>query len=133
MDPQTPAKPPADTFTPALSILKERETRHLLGSGIKALDEIAGGFEPGLIYLLYGEEKSGLPDEALHRLLIRAVEADRNAVHLVCGNYRRSRTLLDVGLLLDLIEETGLNAAAPRPALPPLLRRVEVLGVEVDG
>jgi len=43
MDSQTPAKPPAGTFLPASSILKERETRYLLESGIKALDEITGG------------------------------------------------------------------------------------------
>jgi len=63
--------------------------------------------EPGLFYLFYGD--GGFPDRLLHRLLVEAVKRGRGAVYLVCGNYRRSRTVMDSDLLLSLIDETGLD------------------------
>jgi len=121
MDPQNATQPTAGAFEPASSMLRQRTDRHTLTSGIAALDELTGGFEPGLMYLLYSTEKSRLADTVLHHVITEAVGDYHSAVHLVCGNYRRSRTLLDAALLLDLIDAKGLDVDAA-------LERIHVIG-----
>jgi hypothetical protein len=77
------------------------------------MDGLVGGLEPGLFHLFYGSED--LTDRLLHRLLADAVkprsEGQRKAVYIVCGNYRRSRTVFDSELLLALLEEEELDVA----------------------
>ena len=71
-----------------------------------------GGLEPGLFYLFYSDDGGGLADRILHRLIVEAVsEETRRAFYLVCGNYRRSRTVLDSEYLLSLIEAEGLDVS----------------------
>ncbi len=109
-----PVPAPAALFESALSLLQRRAGAHLISTGSPELDRLIGGVEPGLFYLLYGAEDEGHPDHLLYRLLVEAVKPGPHggggAVYLVCGNYRRSRTVLDSEFLLSLIEEDGLDA-----------------------
>ena len=106
-------QPPPRTGAPfesALTILHRREGLRPLATGSPELDALLGRMEPGLFYLLYGSDEDGFPDALLHRLLVEAVRDEGGrAVYLVCGNYRLSRTVMDSGLLLSLIEEAGLD------------------------
>jgi len=105
---------PSNYFQPASEMLDIRATARRLQTGFPRLDEMVGGLEPGLLHLFYGSEKSGLPDKLLHHLLVEAVkEPETRAIHLLCGNYRRSRSTLDMELLLSLVERAGLE---PRDA-----------------
>jgi hypothetical protein len=106
--PTSTPRPPV-VFENALDLLHRRREIHTLSTGSPELDTLTGRLELGLFYLFYGPDS--LPDRLLHRLLIEAVrgKGDR-AVYLVCGNYRRSRTMLDSELLLSLIDEAGLDA-----------------------
>lgn len=105
---------PSTSFQHTSQMLDTRATAKTLRTGFPRLDEMVGGLEPGLLHLFYGSEKSGLPDKLLHHLLIETVkEPDARAIHLLCGNYRRSRTTLDMELLLNLAERAGLE---PREA-----------------
>lgn len=105
--------PPAGAFEDALSLLQRRAEARPLSTGSPELDRLIGGVEPGLFSLFYGAEE--LPDRLLHRLLVEAVRPRAGgagrAVYVVCGNYRRSRTVLDPGLLLAMLEGEGLDAA----------------------
>jgi hypothetical protein len=97
-------------FETALSLLRRREGSSPLGTGSPKLDRLVGGLDPGLFYLFYGDEDGGLPDSLIHGLLVEAVkEPDARAVYVVCGNYRRSRTVIDNELLLSLIDAAGLD------------------------
>ncbi|UCH57283.1 MAG: hypothetical protein JSV18_08130 [Candidatus Bathyarchaeota archaeon] len=97
-------------FETALTLLQRREGARPLGTGSPELDRLTGGLEPGLFYLFYGEEGCDLPDALLMRLLVEAVRDEgARAAHLLCGNYRRSRTVMDPELLLSLIDGAGLD------------------------
>ncbi len=121
MDSQAQVKPLAGTFAPAATLLRQRADKRLLTSGIQTLDDLTGGFEPGIMYLFYSTEKSRLADTVLHHVIANAVRGDGKAVHLVCGNYRRSRTLLDTTLLLDLLDAEAGN-------IDGALDRIHVIG-----
>jgi hypothetical protein len=97
-------------FESALTILQRREGHRALATGSPELDRLTGGMDPGLFYLFYGDEGCELPDTLLLRLLVEAVrEEGARAVYLLCGNYRRSRTVLDPELLISLIDASGLD------------------------
>ena len=105
---------PSTSFQPASQMFGIRAATRPLQLGFPRLDEMVGGLEPGLLHLFYGSEKSGLPDKLLHHLLIEAIkEPEARAIHLLCGNYRRSHSTLDMELLLNLVERAGLE---PRDA-----------------
>lgn len=107
--PPTSAHRPPVVFENALDLLHRRGGIHTLSTGGPELDTLTGRLEPGLFYLFYGPDS--LPDRLLLRLLVEAVRREGNrAVYLVCGNYRRSRTVLDSELLLSLIDGAGLDA-----------------------
>jgi hypothetical protein len=108
MDSQPERDAQGGAFETALSLLQRREGIDALGTGSPELDGLIGGLEPGLFYLFYGSEDGGLPDELLLRLLVEAAARGR-AVYVVCGNYRRSRTVLDSERLLSLIDGAGLD------------------------
>jgi len=95
-------------FETALSLLQRRGRIDALSTGSRELDDLIGGLEPGFFYLFYGPRDGGLSDGLLLRLLVEAVGRGR-AIYLVCGNYRRSRTVLDSQRLLSLIDEAGLD------------------------
>jgi len=103
---------PRRAFESALTLIKRREsvdTFSMSGSGLEAL---LGGLEPGLFYLFYSDDGGGLADRILHGLLVEAVSDETlQAFYLVCGNYRRSRTVLDSEYLLSLIEGEGLDVS----------------------
>jgi hypothetical protein len=92
-----------------MGLLRRRETTISLGTGSPELDFLTGNLEPGLFYLFYGDEDDGLPDTVLHWLLVEAVAQGGRAIYVVCGNYRRSRTMMDSEFLLNLIDEAGLD------------------------
>jgi len=92
-----------------MGLLRKRETAIPLGTGSPELDRLTGSLEPGLFYLFYGDEDDGIPDTVLHRLLVDAVAQGGRAVYVVCGNYRRSRTVMDSEFLLNLIDDAGLD------------------------
>lgn len=97
-------------FEPALEMLERRAAARLLATGVQGIDHLVGGLEPGLMYLFYGTERGGLPDRLLHHLLVEAVrDGEGRAIHVLCGNYRRSRTTLDMELLLSLAERARLD------------------------
>ncbi len=109
-----PSEASACSFEDALSLLQRRSESRPLSTGSHELDSLIGGLEPGLFYLFYGSGE-GFPDRLLHRLLVEAVRPGPRgrgrAIYVVCGNYRRSRTVLDSELLLALLEEEGLDVA----------------------
>ena len=79
------------------------------GSGLEGL---LGRLESGLFYLFYSDDGGRLADRILLRLLVEALSDEtRRAFYLVCGNYRRSRTVLDSEYLLSLIEAEGLDVS----------------------
>jgi len=92
-----------------MGLLRKRATAIPLGTGSPELDRLTGSLEPGLFYLFYGDEDDGIPDTVLHRLLVDAVAQGGRAVYVVCGNYRRSRTVMDSEFLLNLIDDAGLD------------------------
>ena len=101
------AGPPFET---ALTLLQRRAGCRPLRTGSGELDRLTGGLEPGLFYLFYGDEEGGLTHLLLLRLLVEAMrDGGARAVYLVCGNYRRSRTVMDPELLFSLVEEAGLD------------------------
>jgi hypothetical protein len=99
-------------FESALALIERRGNVDSLSMKSRGLDELLGGLEPGLFYLFYSEDGGGLADRVLHGLLVEAVRDEtRRAFYLVCGNYRRSRTVLDSEYLLSLIEAEGLDVS----------------------
>ena len=92
-----------------MGLLRKREAAIPLGTGSPELYRLTGSLEPGLFYLFYGDEDDGIPDTVLHRLLVEAVVQGGRAVYVVCGNYRRSRTVMDSEFLLNLIDDAGLD------------------------
>ena len=80
-------------FESARGILRKREEASPIATGSTELDRLTGSLMPGLFYLLYGDDDTGVPDVMLHRLLVEAVAQGGRAVYVVCGNYRRSRTV----------------------------------------
>jgi hypothetical protein len=121
MSAQAPTAHTPAAFTSAATLLNERTRRRLVASGVKALDELTGGYEPGLMYLFYSDEKKHLADRVLHGVLADAAAGDGSAVHLICGNYRKSRTLLDTALLLSLLDSREANS-------DDALDRIHVIG-----
>lgn len=102
---------PGRAFESALTIINRRESADTLSTRGRGLEKLLGGLEPGLFYLVYSDG-GGLADRILHGLLVEAVRDEtRRAFYLVCGNYRRSRTVLDSEYLLSLIEAEGLDAS----------------------
>lgn len=97
-------------FETAITLLQRREGPQPLGTGSPELDRLTSGLEPLLFYLFYGEEGCDLPDALLMRLLVEAVRDEgARAAHLLCGNYRRSKTVMNPKLLLSLIDGAGLD------------------------
>ena len=105
-----PGAQPGPPFQSALTLLQRREGQPPLSTGSPELDRLTGGMDPGHFYLFYGDEDCPLPDTLLLRLLVEAVrDDDARAAYLLCGNYRRSRTVLDPELLISLIDASGLD------------------------
>jgi len=103
---------PRQAFESALTLIKRRESVDTLSTSRSGLEALLGGLEPGLFYLFYSDDGGGLADRILHGLLVEAVSDEtRRAFYLVCGNYRRSRTVLDSEYLLSLIEAGGLDVS----------------------
>ena len=73
MDSQRPSVPGAGAFETAASVLRQRESRRSLTSSLGAIDEMTGGFEPGVMYLFYGSENVGLADAVLHHTVASGV------------------------------------------------------------
>jgi hypothetical protein len=97
-------------FESVFSLLQRRAEAQRLSTGSLELDRLIGGLEPGLFHLFYGAED--ITDRLLHLLLAEAVKSRGGrdkAVYIVCGNYRRSRTVLDSELLLSLLEREELD------------------------
>jgi len=102
--------PPGASFASALAILEKKDEAPSLSTGSPELDGLIGGLKGGLFHLFYSSDGGGLSDGLLHRLLVKAVRDEYGrAVYLVCGNYRRSRTVLDSEFLISLIEAEGLD------------------------
>jgi len=102
--------PPGASFESALAILEKSDRSPSLSTGSPELDGLIGGLGAGLFHLFYSSDGGGLSDGLLHRLLVEAVRDEvSRAVYLVCGNYRRSRTVLDSEFLISLIEAEGLD------------------------
>lgn len=104
---------PAEVFETALNVLRRRAQQRRISTGSRALDSLIGGLEPGLFYLFYGGGDEELVDRLLHRLVFEAVRPSGGepgqAVYVVCGNYRRSRSILDMDFLVSLAVEAGLD------------------------
>jgi hypothetical protein len=104
---------PAEGFETALSVLRRRAHQRRVSTGSQALDSLIGGLEPGMFYLFYGGSEEEQVDRLLHRLVFEAVRPrggePGQAVYVVCGNYRRSRSIMDVDFLVSLAVEAGLD------------------------
>jgi hypothetical protein len=103
---------PGQAFESALNLKQRRESIDTLSIKGRGLEELLGGLEPGLFYLFYSDDGGRLADRILQELLVEAVSDEaRRGFYLVCGNYRRSRTVLDSERLLSLIEAKGLDVS----------------------
>ena len=103
---------PGRAFESALNLIKRRESIDTLSTNGSGLEGLLGGLEPGLFYLFYSDDGGRLADRVLQELLVEAVSDEaRRGFYLVCGNYRRSRTVLDSECLLTLIEAEGLDVS----------------------
>jgi hypothetical protein len=93
-----------------------------LSTGSPRLDVLLGGLRPGQLYLVYGDPDP--VEELLNQVLVQnlrpIVERRPRSVYMLCGNYRVEKTLMDTGSLVQLLEESGLEAE-------DALRRVYVL------
>lgn len=102
-----------DSFENALRLLKKQRQTNSFNTGSKELDNLIGGLRPGCFYIFYSSEGDRLSDRLLLRILVEALKKGSQrsikVLYLVCGNYRRSRTLLDSEFLLSLIEGEGLD------------------------
>jgi hypothetical protein len=107
----TPGQSPADAFETALAVMERRSGAERLTTGSGSLDALIGGLEPGGFYLFYGPGEDDALDRFIHRLVFEAVRPSpgRAAVYVLCGNYRRSRTVLDLDYLVSLFVEAGMD------------------------
>ena len=97
-------------FKTALTIFEKSDQTQSLSTGSSELDRLINKLEVGKFHLFYSSNGGDVSDRLLHRLLVEAVrDANKRAVYLVCGNYRRSRTVLDSEYLISLIEAEGLD------------------------
>jgi hypothetical protein len=112
---------PAEGFETALSVLRRRAQQRRLSTGSQALDSLIGGLEPGTFYLFYGGCDEELVDRLLQRLVFEAVRPSGGepgqAVYVVCGNYRRSRSIMDMDFLVSLAVEAGLDPEQVVPGI----------------
>jgi hypothetical protein len=103
---------PKGIFESALTIKKRKEKSTTLRVDNCDLNGVINGIEPGLFYLLYSCDGGRLADKILYKLLIEAVNhMNQRAFYLVCGNYRRSRTVLDSEYFLSLLEQMECDIA----------------------
>ena len=86
-----------------------------MSTGNSSLDSlIGGGIEPGRLYLLYGDQESGV-DIIIHMVLVNALLPSKmhglggRAVYLNCGNYKYERTMLHTEFLCSLIKAAGFD------------------------
>jgi len=80
-----------------------------LPTGIPQLDRLlGGGLKPPHLHLFYGEDNT--PDKLLARLTVEAVKTGGHTLHILCGDYRRSPTTLDIEHLLRLLETQNMDA-----------------------
>ncbi len=104
---------PAEAFETALNVLRRRANQRRVSTGSQALDSLIGGLEPGMFYLFYGGSEEEQVDRLLHRLVFEAVRPrdgePGQAIYVVCGNYRRNRSIMDVDFLVSLAVEAGLD------------------------
>ncbi|OGD45919.1 hypothetical protein A3K69_04415 [Candidatus Bathyarchaeota archaeon RBG_16_57_9] len=109
--PSPPGRSLREDFETALAVMERRRGAEALTTGSGPLDSLVGGVEPGGFYLFYGPGGEDELDRLVHRMVFEAVRADpcREAVYVLCGNYRRSRTMVDLDYLLSLFTGTGLD------------------------
>ena len=107
-----------DPFRSALNEFQTRLENPRLSTGSLELDTLLGGVEAGRFYLLSGDEEEGVADRMLHILLVSCLRPGSQGglggkcVYLNCGNYKRTRTMLDVDLVTGLINAAGLDVAS---------------------
>jgi hypothetical protein len=93
-------------FESALTIKKRKEKSATVRVDNCDLNGLINGLEPGRFYLFYSCDGGKLADQILYKLLIEAVNhMHKRAFYLVCGNYRRSRTVFDSDYFLSLLEQ----------------------------
>lgn len=113
----------SDSFRSAMNEFQTRLGNPKLSTGSSDLDTLLGGIEAGRFYLFYGDEEEGLADRVLHILLVNGLKPRSQGgfggkcVYLNCGNYKRTRTMLDINLIMELIKIADLDA-------PEALRRI---------
>jgi len=94
-------------FTTALHIQTQIAETAKLSSGIQQLDELLGDIKPPHLYVFYGEDDT--PDQLLLRLTVEAVKTGGHVIYILCGDYRRDRTSLNVETLIWLLESKALD------------------------
>ena len=96
-------------FTSALQVYASRAEVSRLSTGSHRLDQLIGCIEATRFYLFYSGDGEKNADRLIYRLMVETVKSGGDVVYMLCGNYRRDRTSLDSELLLDLIEDSGLE------------------------
>jgi len=103
------------SFRSAITEFYSRLGRPKLSTGSLDLDLLLGGIEMGKLYLFYGNEDDGIADRLLHKLLVNGLKPESEGgfggkcIYLNCGNYKQTRTILDVDLVTELIKLAGLD------------------------
>ena len=107
-----------DPFRTALNEFQARLEGPRLSTGYPELDALIGGIEGGGFYLFYSDEEEGFADQLLHVLLVNSLKPrgegglGGKALYVNCGNYKRTRTMLDIDLLTGLIKAAGLDVTS---------------------
>jgi len=99
-------------FETAMTLYRKREQESKISTGSPELDRLIGGLNPGYFYLFYSEDKEFL-DHFLQQLIYQTIRPQRSetteAIYVICGNYRRSRTMIDSEYLLSLMIEDQID------------------------
>jgi len=103
----TPMPTPRETqYHTALQLHSKPEPTPL-STGIPLDKLLGGGLKPPHLHLFYGEDNT--PDKLLTRLTVEAVKTGGHTIHIVCGDYRRNPTTLDIEDLLHLLETQNMD------------------------
>lgn len=112
----------ASPFTSALQVYANRAEVSWLTTGSHRLDQLLGGVEATRFYLLFGADEERVPDRLLYRLMVETIKTGGHVVYMLCGNYRRDRTTFDSEMLLELLEDSGVD-------VEDALSRIHIIGV----
>ncbi len=109
-------------FMSGLELLRSG-SKGTLSTGSLELDALVGGIRRGMFYLFYGEKN--LIEVLFCHLIVNALKLQGEigrpvVVYILCGNYRKERTEIEMAELMELVEASGYG-------MEEALRRIHIL------